>query len=101
MPVSLLQQDDHTTLVITGRFTFEIHREFSELTDRALSQPQCKRLDIGLAGVEYLDSSALGMLLLVKDKANTHGKPLRLVGATGSTLQILQVAKFQEMFEFA
>jgi anti-anti-sigma factor len=101
MSVSLHLQDGNATLSINGKFTFEVHRDFSELTDRALSQADCKRLDIDLAGVIYLDSSALGMLLLAKDKAHTSGKPLRLVGATGTTLQILQVAKFQGMFEFA
>jgi HptB-dependent secretion and biofilm anti anti-sigma factor len=101
MPVTLDLQAGHCTLIITGKFTFEVHREFRQYSEQALEHPECRQLDMDLSGVEYLDSSALGMLLLVKEKAAALGKRVRLKGASGTTLQILQAVKFQEMFEFA
>lgn len=101
MPVSLKLQSGICTLSISGRFTFEIHREFRKYSEQALDNPECTRLDMELSEVAYLDSSALGMLLLVKDKAAGLNKSIRLKGAHGHTLQILQTVKFDSMFELA
>jgi anti-anti-sigma factor len=101
MPVSLNQQTQPCTLYISGKFTFEIHREIRRLSEQALNSNDCPTLDIDLSGVGYLDSSALGMLLLIRDKAAPLNKPLRLTGATGITLNILRTVKFDEMFDFA
>lgn len=101
MPVTLSHQGSICTVSISGRFTFQIHREFRQLSEQALDDHGCKQLDMDLSGVEYLDSSALGMLLLVKDKAAEQGKQIRLKGAGGYTLQILQTVKFDQMFDLA
>lgn len=101
MPVKLNCLSSQCTLSISGRFTFEIHRDFRKLSEQALDDPQCKQLNLDLGGVEYLDSSALGMLLLVKEKATAQNKSLRLKGAQGHTLQILQAVKFDTLFELA
>ncbi len=99
MSVTLNQQAGIGTLSISGNFTFGIHREFRRLSEQALDDPACKQLDMDLAGVQYLDSSALGMLLLAREKAAAQGKQIRLKGATGHALQILQAVKFDQMFE--
>ena len=101
MSVSLNTLAGVCTLAVSGKFTFELHREFRQFSEEALENPECKQLDMDLSGVEYLDSSALGMLLLVRDKAASVGKPVRLKGARGTTLQILQAVKFEELFVFA
>ena len=88
MLVTLNLQAGVCTLVVSGKFTFEIHRQFRQYSEQALEHPDCKQLDMDLSGVEYLDSSALG-------------KRVHLKGAAGATLQILQAVKFEEMFEFA
>ena len=101
MSVTLQLQAGTCVVSISGNFTLEIHRPFRQHSEEALDHPDCTQLDIDLSAVQYLDSSALGMLLLVKDKATTLGKRVRLKGATGNTLQILQAVKFDGMFELA
>lgn len=101
MSVTLNLQAGNCTVAISGKFTFEIHRQFREYSQQALEHPDCKRLDMDLSAVEYLDSSALGMLLLIRDKAAVLGKQVRLKGAVGTCLKILQTVKFDEMFELA
>jgi HptB-dependent secretion and biofilm anti anti-sigma factor len=101
MPVTLSLQNGNCTLFISGKFTFDIHRQFRQYSEQALDDPDCKQLDMDLSAVEYLDSSALGMLLLVKEKAASQGKKVRLKNATGTPLQILRTVKFDELFELA
>lgn len=99
MPITSNLQAGVCTLSISGQFTFGIHRELRQHSEQALDKPECTQLDIDLSGVQYLDSSALGMLLLVKEKTTEQNMRMRLIGASGNTLQILQAVKFDKMFE--
>lgn len=99
MPVSLQHSGDRCVLHVSGKFTFDLHRDFRQCSEQALDSSECATLEIDLTGVDYLDSSALGMLLLARDKARPQGKSICLAGARGVTLQILQTVKFDEMFE--
>jgi len=48
--------------------------------------------------VEYLDSSALGMLLLVRERAEAVGKPVVLSHPNPTVAQILDIANFRKLF---
>lgn len=82
---------------LTGRFVFASHREFNDAVDRALKTEELVVV-IDLSEVTYIDSAALGMLLLARHRADTAGKTIELQGAAGSVLQVLQIANFAKMF---
>jgi len=63
-----------------------------------LKTPNVQSLDIDLSHVDYLDSSALGMLLLLKERAAAKNIALALVGCTGTVKQILEIANFSKLF---
>ena len=54
---------------ITGRFDFGARDQFMAFIEGGLPQTpfNCIRVDLG--AVEYVDSSALGMLLMLRDRA--------------------------------
>jgi anti-anti-sigma regulatory factor len=49
--------------------------------------------------VEYLDSSALGMMLLLKEKSGAMGKMIQIRGVRGVAQQVLEVANFHKIFD--
>lgn len=53
---------------------------------------------IDLSDTAYIDSAALGMLLLARHRAEQRGKTITLQGATGTVLQVLQIANFDRLF---
>ena len=53
---------------------------------------------VDLGNVAYLDSSALGMLLMLRDKAKSSGKTVCLANARGSVRQVLDIANFGKLF---
>ena len=55
------------TIAIQGRFDFGAHQAFRDAYERVDGTP--KRYQVDLQGTTYLDSSALGMLLLLRDHA--------------------------------
>jgi anti-anti-sigma factor len=92
-------QDSHATLSLSGRFDFSIHRDFRRNYEDILGTPGVRELDVDLANVNYIDSSALGMLLLLREKAGAQNIQLKLAHAQGSVRQVLEVANFGRLFE--
>lgn len=98
-----MQIDVHTTegtarVALRGRFDFHCHREFRSACDGALGQPGASGLEIDFSGVDYLDSSALGMLLLVRERAQGAQRAVRLANCRGIVADVLKVANFGKLF---
>ena len=55
------------TIKVNGRFDFSSHQEFRDAYEKVASSVDTYNVD--LSGTSYLDSSALGMLLLLRDHA--------------------------------
>mgnify|MGYP000874991506 CR=1 FL=1 len=98
MPVSLMLQSGTATVVVSGACTRELQHAFRECCEQALGDTECTHLDLDLSAIDCLDSSTLGVLLLVKEKAAGLSKPMRLLGVQGPALQHLQVARFDKLF---
>lgn len=84
---------------LTGRFDFNAHRDFRAAYEPLLGEIDVREMTIDLSGVEYLDSSALGMLLMLRDKAGAANKALTLGNVRGSVKQVLDIANFGKLFK--
>lgn len=93
--------DNRATLSLAGRFDFSIHRDFRQNYEEILGTPGVRELDVDLGQVNYIDSSALGMLLLLREKAGGQNIQLKLANAQGSVRQVLEVANFGRLFEIS
>ncbi|WP_148714355.1 STAS domain-containing protein [Chitinolyticbacter meiyuanensis] len=82
---------------LDGQFTYEAHRAFKEATTPALEDAAISQIEIDFALVSYLDSAALGMLLLLNERAGS--KTVRLVNAKGTVRSVLEIANFGKIFE--
>lgn len=97
MQTSITNRDGNTVIVLNGRFDFNAHREFRETVDQAVREAVDK-IHVDLGGVDYLDSSALGMLLMLRDKAKGAGKEVLLANARGAVKQVIDIANFGKLF---
>ncbi len=84
------------TINISGRFDFGIHQDFRKATEQAESGVSTIIVDMGR--VDYLDSSALGMLLVLRDKVGESKSAVRLKGAKPDVKKILAIANFDKLF---
>jgi len=84
------------TLAISGRFDFGIHRDFRKATEQAVNGVNSIVVDMGQ--VDYLDSSALGMLLVLRDKVGESKSSVKIKGARPDVKKILQIANFDKLF---
>ena len=53
---------------------------------------------VDLSATEYLDSSALGMLLLLREHAGGESSNIRISKASPEVKKILDVANFEKLF---
>jgi anti-anti-sigma factor len=87
-------------LRLHGRFDFSARHSLCEPVTQALNSAQITEIVVDLALVRYLDSSALGLLLVIQDKAKQAGKKVSLAGANGFALDVLHVANFHKRFNY-
>lgn len=85
-------------LKLDGRFDFHSHRDFRTAYENALESADVREIVISFQEVDYLDSSALGMLLLLREKAEAAGKSVALIGLQGMVKQVLEIANFGKLF---
>lgn len=101
MQISITNNSGTAELKLSGRFDFNVHRDFRSAYESLVNDVSVRAINVDMAGVEYLDSSALGMLLMLRDKVNAAGKTLSLLNAQGSVRQVLDIANFGKLFTIA
>jgi anti-anti-sigma factor len=89
-----------TRLFLEGRFDFHSHRDFRAASEAVLQDNKTREIIVDFSKVDYLDSSALGMLLLLRERAETAGKLVVLAALQGTAKQVLEVANFGRLFTF-
>lgn len=100
MDIKVTTAGSVATISMNGRFDFSAHRSFKEAYDPLLQQKDITSLEINLADVVYMDSSALGMLLLLHERAQAEGKEVVLSRANSTVSQILDIANFENYSPF-
>ncbi|MBF0310236.1 MAG: STAS domain-containing protein [Magnetococcales bacterium] len=99
--ITVTHGDNETQISIKGRFNFEMHSQFRTAYQGNLSSEAKKKrkFTIDLAGTEYIDSSALGMLLLLREEAGANEANIEIVNARPEIRKILETANFQRLFK--
>lgn len=101
MQATISKDSLRAILKLNGRFDFNTHRDFRAAYEPMLGDPDVKSLSVDFSGVDYLDSSALGMLLMLRDKMGGVNKDVSLVGVQGNVKQVLDIANFGKLFRIA
>ena len=91
-------QENVGRIVMKGRFEFQVHREFKEAFTGLFDNSAVQIIEIEMSKLDYLDSSALGMLMLLNERAKSANKTISLVNPAGLVIQVLEVANFQHLF---
>lgn len=97
MTVSSKFSGDGKQLVITidERFDFSLHQQFRDIYNSVTTPDLTYTLD--LSQTEYMDSSALGMILLLKDHVQLYAGQLIISRPSDTVRKILEIAQFQRL----
>ncbi|WP_305908312.1 STAS domain-containing protein [Methylomarinum sp. Ch1-1] len=81
---------------VSGRFDFGVHQQFRDATN--LTDDKINVIEVNLAQTDYLDSSALGMLLVLRDRLGENRNAVRIKNAKPEVRKILEIANFDKLF---
>lgn len=98
MEHKIVNTGDVLELNIKGKFTFADNKAFSEILDD-ISNNNYKNFTINLDGVEFIDSAALGILLLARDKCVKSATNLLLKNPKGQVKQMFDISRFNDLFK--
>ena len=99
MSINMMTSDEgnKVTIAVAGKFDFQLYDEFrASYADTAGNGVEYV---VDLAETDYLDSSALGMLLLLREHAGGETSSIEIKQATPEVRKILDVANFGKLFK--
>lgn len=82
---------------VEGRFDFSSHSEFRKAYEELEIKASSYIIDMNSAS--YLDSSALGMLLLLRDFAGGDNANIRIANCNDDIRKILAISNFEQLFD--
>ena len=97
MPIHSMLSDDgqQLTISVSGRFDFSAHQDFRQAYERA---GVVRQYVVDLRDTEYIDSSALGMLLLLRDHAGGDAADIRISHCSSYMRRVLSISNFEQLF---
>ena len=97
MDIQTTTYDGKATLRLKGRFQFDSHREFRSAYEPYIADPAMRVVVVDFSGVDYLDSSALGMLLLLREKLMAVRKEREKLKAELASLETQMAVYLKEL----
>lgn len=70
-----------SVLTLEGRFDMDVQMRFRNAYRKLLAETPGSELVVDMGAVEYMDSSALGGLLLLREETGKRGIAVKLAGA--------------------
>ena len=102
MPVTseISANGDVITIRISGRFDFALQNEFRDCYYNTKKDSGTKFI-IDMGNTNYMDSSALGMLLMMREYLGGNSADITITNCSADIKNILTVANFQSLFNMA
>ena len=97
LKVDSSQDGSVVSIYISGRFDFNIHQEFRKAYEKA--KGVASKYIVNLNETQYIDSSALGMLLLLRDSAGGDKSDVTIISSNEDVRKILTISNFGKLFK--
>lgn len=97
MEYSTHKEGAQTKIEMEGKFSFADHAAFKTMLDTVVDE-HLDMLELDLAKVNFVDSSALGLLLLLRDEADKHDVALILKSPGGQVKKMFEISRFYDLF---
>jgi len=92
------QNEKEITIVLDERFDFSCHGDFRSAYQSI--DPTQYAITVDFKKTDYIDSAALGMLLVLRERAGGDRANITLKSCQPSVQQILDITHFEDLFKF-
>lgn len=94
------QVGDITVLTMSGRLHLGNSLSYAENAINRLIDGGTSKMVIDLTGLNYIDSSGLGMLIFCGGRMEQGGGRVRIAGASGSVARVFEIAHANRVLQF-
>ncbi len=96
--MQILQQAGKASIKLPQRFDHAVTGNFRQAYGQVLTDMTEPLIEIDFNAVEYIDSAALGSLLLLRERAEKAARSITLANCKPAVMRVLKVANFHRMF---
>ncbi len=83
-------------IAISGRFDISMYSTFGSCYKDYIGN--VSKVVVDMSNIEYIDSSALGMLLMLRERTGGANSNIELINLTPSVSKIFSQVKFDKLF---
>jgi HptB-dependent secretion and biofilm anti anti-sigma factor len=83
-----------------ANFNFSCHRVFRDAYQNLPDDACIRGFVLDFKDTEYLDSAALGMMLLLRKVAQENRQTVEIINVHGVVKDVLRIARFQDLFDW-
>lgn len=93
-------ENDILYVTMEGSFTFSDNQAFRSIAED-VPKHSIVGVELDFSGVDYVDSAALGMLLLLRDITDKKHIPVSIKGVTSQVKKVFDVSRFDQLFKIS
>lgn len=101
MKVDMQMLGPTARLYLEGSFSYSAHQNFRNSCECAMANADIHKLEVDLDKVTDMDSFALGMLIMLKSRAQKLNKRIAFINSHGFVAEVLHTAKLHTLFSEA
>lgn len=98
MEIRITQADEKTSIILKGRFDFQTIQEFQHALQTEIRTGKSV-LAVDLSQVNFINSSALGSLLVARESCEKAGGGIILIQPRDYVAKILKLCLFDQLFQ--
>lgn len=88
------------SIILSGGIDYETQEDFNKANKKALSAEGVTEIRVDFTEANFLDSSGIRALIILKKKADAVGRSLVLVNCNANLREVFEIGGFDRMFTF-
>ncbi|MBF0371364.1 MAG: STAS domain-containing protein [Magnetococcales bacterium] len=95
MSITASKTENRITISISGSFDFKMRTPFRKAY---ISESGKLPFVVDFANVDFIDSSALGMLLMLREHCGGNDSDITLINCKAEIKRLFQISQFKDLF---
>jgi len=100
MSIAVEFTDTVANIVLTGGIDYSAQEEFKTANKQALSADGITEIHVDFANADFMDSSGIRALLILKKETEKAGKSLFLMNCNANLVEVFEIGGFNKIFTF-
>ena len=97
MPISVVINGEIGRISLAGKFDYSVQDDFRRVISEALDNKTIKDIQVDLADVTFMDSSAIRLLLQLHMNASLLGKSVTMINCRTTIREIFAIGGFDNI----